>query len=150
MNAALYGNIHHDMLGTDNSAFLWSDAWLFLAYGLAAADGPVPILSVLPLADGIQHAVPTKEEVNGALGRLTRAGYLHIENGTVAITSRGQELLGRAQRAGNGLLAQQKALEHLLPAAPWTAQHDPRAAGGLEPEVVSSEDWTRAIAGYRS
>lgn len=138
------------MSGSDNSVFLWSDAWLFLAFGLAASDGPVPIPRVLPLADGIQHAVPTKEEVNGALGRLARAGYIDIENGKVAITRNGKELLRQAQGAGSGLLAQQKALEHLLPAAPWTAQHDPRAAGGLEPEVVSSEDWTRAIAGYRS
>src|SRR5687767_3906189 len=137
------------MTSGDISPFLWSDAWLLLAFGLAASDGPAPIPSMLPLADGIQHAVPTKDEVNGALGRLTRAGYVECANGYVAITAAGKGLLRQAELAGSGLLTQQKALEHLLPAAPWTAHHDPRTAGGLEPEVVSSEDWARAVTRYR-
>ena len=138
------------MVSGDISPFLWSDAWLFLAFALAARDGPAPIVSVLPVADGIQHAVPTKEEVDGALGRLTRAGYVQFANGDVGITATGRALLHQVQLEGRGLLTQQKALEHLLGAAPWTERYDPRAARGFEPEVVSSEDWARVIAQYHS
>ena len=134
----------------DISQFLWSDAWLFLAFGLAASDEPAPIGSALPLADGIQHAVPTKEEVDGALARLTRAGYVAYAKGDVTITPTGKELLREAELAGSGLLTRQKVLEQLLAAAPWTASYDPRAAGRGEPEVISDEDWARAIAPYRS
>jgi hypothetical protein len=129
-------------------AFLWCDAWVLLAAGMAAPSGPAPLTRLVGAADAAQHAVPTPEELNGALGRLGRAGYLQVAPEGIALTAAGRALLAAAERAGRALAAQQRALERALGAAAWTPGYDPHAARGAEAEHVSPAEYEAAVREY--
>ena len=68
--------------------FLWSDAWLLQAIVLAARQGPASLGAVLAAADGVNHALPTDDELHGALYRLTAAGFVEELNERFAPTAR--------------------------------------------------------------
>lgn len=59
--------------------FEWYDAWV-LAAVIYAADGaaPAPLWRVVGVADGLNKAIVTRGELECALGRLTRAGYVRV------------------------------------------------------------------------
>ena len=50
--------------------FEWTDAWLFLAIGYAARHRSGSLADVIGVADGIQHAIPTLEEVKSPACRV--------------------------------------------------------------------------------
>jgi len=130
--------------------FLWSDAWLLLAIGLAAEQRPIaPLASVIELADGIQHAIPAKEEMDGALGRLQRAGYIRHTREGVEFLEQGRQLVKRPNRVFRGLLDRQDAIEKALHAAPWSATYRPQSARGEEAVHVAEEEWQQLMARYR-
>jgi hypothetical protein len=56
--------------------FLWSDAWLLDAIARASKTHPASLADIIAAADMIQHALPTADELHGALLRLTAAGYI--------------------------------------------------------------------------
>lgn len=129
--------------------FLSSDVWVLLAAAAAARKAtPVPLAELIAAADMINHAIATREELNGALGRLGRAGYLiATAAGTVSLTPSGRALLRFGWVRGTWH-AQGEALVRKLGATPWSAAADPAAAGEGEPEVVSSHVYEAAIATY--
>jgi hypothetical protein len=57
-------------------AFLWSDAWLLQAIAVASRHRRATLAEVLAAADSVNHALPTDEELHGALLRLTTAGFV--------------------------------------------------------------------------
>ena len=126
--------------------FQWSDAWLMLAVGIVG-EGPAPLTQVLGAADGLQHAILTREELNGAIARLSRAGYLRCAMDQLELTPVGRDLVTRAGR-NRSWLKQQETLERLLSAPPWSGGHDPAAAGAGEPEAVSEEAYRSALRDY--
>lgn len=129
--------------------FLWSDAWLLLAVGIVSPDGgAAPLPEVLGAADGVQHAILTREELNGAIGRLGHASLLTYAAGALALTSGGRDLVARSERVGRAVLKQQEALERLLGAAPWEAGHHPRRAGEGQPEVITQDEYDEALQSY--
>lgn len=127
--------------------FLWSDAWLLLTVGVVGAS-PAPLTQVLGAADGVQHAILTREELNGGIARLSRAGYLRYAVDGLELTSDGRDLIARAGRNRGSWLKQQETLERLLGASPWSAGHDPAGAGAGEPEAVSEEAYRDALRDY--
>src|SRR4051812_16763122 len=129
---------------------LSSDVWVLLAAAAAAIrkTTPVPLAELIAAADMINHAILTREEVNGALGRLGRAGYIGATAaGTVSLTPSGLTLFAFAWARGTWH-AQGEALARTLGAMPWSAASDPAEAGEGEPELVSSEAYEAAIATY--
>jgi hypothetical protein len=74
----------------DTSNFRWSDAWLFLAIGYSNEKGESSLARVIGVADAIQHAVLTWEEVDGGLFRLGKAGYVTVRDGKVSLTQQGR------------------------------------------------------------
>ena len=131
--------------------FLWSDAWLLLAISLAAGDrSTASLASVVSAADGIQHAIPAKDEMDGAIGRLQRAGYVHWSNDVVELTQTGREFLTRATGRIRELLKQQDAIEAALNAASWTEDSNPHNARAGEAEYVPDADWNQIMTRYRS
>src|SRR5512145_3214525 len=112
--------------------FRWSDAWLLLAIGYAAEHADGTLADVIGIADGIQHAIPLREELNGAIGRLSRAGYAAYDGARLGPTEAGRALLARAAAPGRPVLAVQDALARLLDARPWSAETDPSRAGDCE------------------
>jgi hypothetical protein len=56
--------------------YLWSDVWLFQAIGLASHEKPARLSEILGAADAVNHALPTDDELHGALTRLTAGGFV--------------------------------------------------------------------------
>ena len=130
--------------------FSWSDAWLLLAIGLATDERPIASLaSVIQVADGIQHAIPSKDEMDGALGRLQRAEYVRLTSEGVEMLEPGRQLLKRTDRVFRGLIDRQHAIEKALGAAPWTAAYRPQSARGEELVQVRDDQWAELMAPYR-
>src|SRR5215210_1519515 len=80
---------------TSDSRFLWSDAWLLLAIGYSNEKGASSLARVIGAADAIQHAVLTREEVDGGLFRLGTAGYVTVRGEKVRLTQQGRAILER-------------------------------------------------------
>lgn len=136
----------------DDSAirFLWSDAWLLLAIALAAGEhSSAHLRSVVQLADGVQHAIPTKDEMDGALGRLQRAGYVRYVGETVELLVDGRTFVERTTQRVRSLLDQQHAIERALQATPWSAAYHPSSARAGEADHLSVDEWDRLMAPYR-
>jgi len=135
---------------TELSRYVWTDAWLLLAIRFAAGDDMnASLASTFQLADAIEHAMPTKDEMDGAIGRLSRAEYIQYANGTVAILEAGRILVERSAHGARNVRDQQQAIERELNAMPWSEQYHPSSARAGEAEFISSGEWDRLMAPYR-
>ena len=81
----------------DTAHFRWSDAWLFLAIGYSNEKGESSLARVIGVADAIQHAVLTWEEVDGGLFRLGKAGYVTVRDGKAGLTQQGRTIFDGLQ-----------------------------------------------------
>ena len=129
--------------------FLWSDAWLLLAVGMVSKSEGAVLRDIIGAADAIQHAIVTRDELNGAIGRLARTGILRFQDGRLWLTGKGRRLLTAAERVGRTYEAQERALTKALGAAPWNPDYDPADALGGEAEVVPADAFTRAVKEYQ-
>lgn len=131
--------------------FLHADAWFLAALGICDP-GCVPLTYVIGAGDIIQRAIFTREEVNGALGRLGCAGYvIRHPDGTLELTEAGRSLAQKAKQ-GRGIRVNEvyERVERLLGASPWTWAYDPRRAGDGEAAQVSEVEYDEAIRSYQS
>jgi hypothetical protein len=64
-------------------------AWIFLAVGLASQKSAADRSAISQLADGINHAVPTHEEMETSLSFLTTAGLISVQNGKFSLSITG-------------------------------------------------------------
>jgi hypothetical protein len=138
---------------TDGSSprFLHVDAWFLAALGLCDR-GRVPLTWVIAMGDVIQHAILTREEVNGALGRLGRAGYvIRHSDGTLELTEAGRSVVEKAgQGRGVSPYEAYERVVRLLGASPWTPAYDPHRAGDKEAAQVSEAEYDEAIRSHQS
>lgn len=126
---------------------LWPDAWLLLAIGCRLSHEEVSLVELIATADGIQHLVPTFDEVDGGLARLSRAGLVKLDGPCVRLTPPGLDLLSRTASPRKPLLAWQEDLERELRAAPWSRSYDPadaRRGPRLSPGITR-EDYDVAL-----
>ncbi len=83
------------------SRFAWSDAWVL--WSIATSAGPSTTLrQLIAAADYINHAVPTYDELAGALRRLEASGCVERGGRGYRATPLVREFSERPQRA-NGL-----------------------------------------------
>jgi hypothetical protein len=83
------------------SRFQWSDAWIFVAAVNATRESPSPGLQhLLGWADGINRAIPSRDELTGAFTRLVASGFAEQSNETIVPTAAGLELYPGAQGPG--------------------------------------------------
>lgn len=115
----------------------WSDAWLLLAVGCQLSLEEIPLSVLITRADTIQHAVPSFEEVDGGLARLSIAGLVRVIDGCVALTPSGLELISRTATPRRALLQWQEELGRVLKASPWSADYAPATA--------RREPWMHAV-----
>lgn len=128
-------------------AFVWSDAWLLAALTVGGTD-PRSLGQVLAHADALQHAVMTREELNGALGRLGRAELVLLEvDGCIRLSPTGEALCLRAH--SGSYRDMQAFLERALNTAPWTSDYDPRGAQGTEADTVSKAMYAQLSRPFR-
>ena len=121
---------------------VWPDAWLLTAIGCRLSVDEVSLAELIARADGIQHAVPTFDEMDGGLARLREAGLVNLNGLCVRLTPAGLELLARSASPRKPLLAWQEDLERELRAAPWSRSYDPadaRRGPGLPPAITCEE-----------
>ena len=119
--------------------YQWSDAWLLVATGLASQNGPISLEAIIAAADAVQHAIPTFDEVDGGLARLSVGDLLLLNQVGFALTTHGEQLL--APTRSGGWHQQQKAIEAALKARPWSRSYTPSDArrGTLSPVITQAE-----------
>jgi hypothetical protein len=99
----------------------WADAWIWAAIGSAASyhqDKPtVSVADVIGAADGINHAIPTIEELQRAVNRLASAGYIAVDGMSFVAAEITRKAYDEAweQSKGQGLTAVVYAIERQLP-----------------------------------
>jgi hypothetical protein len=123
----------------------WSDAWLLLAAGITSSTGSSTLTQVIGAADGIQHAIMTKEELVGGIRRLTRAGYMTFEGGAFTLTESGRDIIKRTTRYGQSYLRQQEAVERLLQRQRTLAENGDE---GDDSELLTDAEYDQAIHAY--
>lgn len=124
---------------SDPPEFEWHDAWV-LAAVIYATEGaaPVPLWRVIGIADALNKAIVTRSELEHALTRLDRAGYVRAVPGGFEATP-----------AALALKAPGHPMEHVaqaIGAKPWSPDTEVARA----PEVyVTTEAYTKAEKKYR-
>jgi hypothetical protein len=90
-------------MGADDG-WHWNDAWIFVSAVIAerlerdrALHAALPVTGagladVLAAADFLHHAVPTREEMEFSVRRLTGAGLIRVEDDLVEVTPAGEQL----------------------------------------------------------
>jgi hypothetical protein len=107
--------------------YLWSDAWLFQAIALASQTHAAALDEVLGAADAVNHAMPTDDELHGALSRLTAGGFIEEVEERFQLTAEVPSELREA--LAGGLTRGRDAASKYLNAEPWSPQtnvRDPR------------------------
>lgn len=129
--------------------YLWSDAWLFQAIILASHEKPASLTDILAAADGVNHAMPTDDELHGAFVRLSRGGLIReVPEGFQL--SDAVPLNIRTAIVGHGWKAGRDAASRFLNAEPWmptTNVRDPR--NQMEYPGLTAERILRADREYR-
>jgi hypothetical protein len=127
--------------------YQWSDTWLLLAVGCQLSLEEIPLSVLITRADAIQHAVPSFDEVDGGLARLSIAGLVRVIDGRVALTPSGLELISHTATPRRALLQWQEELGRVLKASRWSADYA-TATARREPwvhAVVSQMDYQKAL-----
>jgi hypothetical protein len=91
------------------------DAWILLAILYCRASETCRLEHVIASADFINHAVPTFDELHGALNRLKDAGLIRASKGEFAATEKALAMFTRVEESRpKRVLAQLEGLRHLL------------------------------------
>jgi hypothetical protein len=118
----------HLFAARTSKRYLWSDAWIFQAIVIASHAAPARLSEILAAADGVNHALPTDDELHGAFARLTEDRLIVEVGDTFQLTGRvPREVI--AAIVGKGWRAGRSAAERFLDAEQWTPQtnlRDPR------------------------
>ena len=78
--------------------FQFEDAWILLVLLYRRESGPSNLVDIIALADGINHAIPTIDELHGALNRLAAARLIQVRRGTFQVTDRALELYSKVEQ----------------------------------------------------
>lgn len=90
------------------------DHWILLAL-MFDEDPPSPLDRIIAVADYINHALPTIEELHGALNRLASAGLIRARSGSFELTKKGLDLnVKLSTRPNMRAVTDCKALGYLL------------------------------------
>ncbi len=68
----------------------WSDAWVLAA--TTDSRRGCSLSELIGVADGINHAIPTRDELAAAIGALRAAGLLKVEDDRFVLTPDGKAL----------------------------------------------------------
>jgi hypothetical protein len=120
--------------------FEWYDAWV-LAAVIYATEGaaPVPLWRVVGVADALNKAIVSREELELALARLSRAGYVRAVSGGFEATPTALALKVPGPPMEN--------IARAIGAGRWSPQAEmPRTADEV---YVSADAYTKAVKKYR-
>lgn len=89
-------------------------AWLLLSVSKEPSD----LADILLLADGINKAIPTLEELRDGLGWLSHHGLIDRDSGQYEYSRRGQRLVEESGRGNRAIFAHWDTLTEALAAFP--------------------------------
>ncbi len=95
----------------EKSRFDWSDIWIFLC--ITSRDG-VSLDHIIAVADLLNHAIPTEEEVEKAITRLSNAGLARVEGESFILTETGFELQEAIRKKKGALFTLVKRMEKYI------------------------------------
>jgi hypothetical protein len=92
------------------------DAWIFLSIlQTCSPGGETDLRRIIGAADYMNHAIPTREELHGAINRLRSAQLIRIKRGKLSVTSRAEELMKKVEATSRrAMLSQAKGLRRLM------------------------------------
>ena len=120
-----------------------------MAVAFAPSQGVAALAPVMQIADGIQHAVISREELNGGIGRLQRAAYLTWSSEGLSLTTEGRALVAASGGSRTSHSEQQAAIERALDAIPWSPDRSPQTALDGAQELASEQAYRAAIRQHR-
>lgn len=88
-----------------------TNSWIFLAIGMANNNLPITFNSIIGVADGINHAVPTQQELQNAFKWLVNQQLVTKDGKKYRITDKGVHLLKKAEAASNLIFEQWSYIE---------------------------------------
>jgi hypothetical protein len=87
-----------------NPAIVSSDTWILLALWWASREQAAGLQEILYSADGINKAIPTAEELDGALNRLLAAGLISLKGGRFQLTDLAHTTIAKVSKKRQGIL----------------------------------------------
>lgn len=92
-----------------------ADAWILLAALFRCRTREAELREVVAAADYINHAIPTHEELFGAINRLCSARLLKTRRGKLTVTPRAEALMQKVEAScRRAVLRQLSGLERLM------------------------------------
>ncbi len=76
-----------------NPRFEHTDAWIFISMAFYQGETGTSLRDLIATADYINHAIPSEEEIEGAIDRLGCAGLLSVQDDRFHLTPAGRALL---------------------------------------------------------
>ena len=74
------------------------DAWMFLAIAISPRDaGPVGLSDLVAAADGVNHAIPTDDELRGGINRLIYGGLVSERGSAFDLTDAGEAMFAKVR-----------------------------------------------------
>ena len=127
--------------------FLASDSWILLSIILISGNNGARLKDLIPAADGINHAIPTFEEIEGALARLTTEGFISQEGDAIFVTEKTK--LAFDDRSRESIRTKWKKMDRVLKAKPWDKGSSPRDANrGVSYDGINRAEYERAVSLY--
>src|SRR5688572_14307762 len=78
-------------------------SWIFLAAALASQTEPANLSSISGIADGINHAVPTHQELQTSIAWLTKNGLIAKSGDKYSLTQKGKLLYEESSKKTSNL-----------------------------------------------
>ena len=95
--------------------FQFEDTWILMCILVLRKDGSCTLEEVMPVADAINKAIPTVDELHGALNRLLAARLITTRKGAYAPTPKSLDLLEKVKaNCRAGLWDQMDGLTNML------------------------------------
>ncbi len=89
------------------AAWLDADAWILLAALYACGREAKDLDAVIATADWINHAIPTHQELHGAINRLLAGRLLKTKRNKLLVTERATDLFEKVEASGRRAVLRQ-------------------------------------------
>jgi hypothetical protein len=132
-------------------SYQWSDAWILLATVYMGRKRPALLSDVIAVADYINHAIVTFEEMEGALARLTEGGFLVDRGGKLSPSRKTMAFYRSVTTPRRPVLKEKEDLQKLLGASDWNPSVLPKDANrGVSYPSLTRELFDQAVQEYLS
>ncbi len=98
----------------EESRFQHSDAWIFISMAFYQGEASTSLRDLIATADYINHAIPTDEEIEGAINRLSSAGLVIVQEGHFHLSPAGRIILQEFHGKRTSLLKMWELVEKQL------------------------------------